>query len=144
MFVIAHQDAFRLLRKKRLLSVLQSDSSGVIRELTDAKGQPFHIKAKKIRRMLAGKQYQALCVSGENGDGNAFFARSDELVALDPLDGRYVILSPLLEVLNTEHGDRVFSGNANQESPPPFKSNAPGQIPCASTAHFSKEAPCPF
>jgi predicted glutamine amidotransferase len=113
MFGIAHQDAFRLLRKKRLLSVLQSDSLGVICKLTDAEGQPFHIKAKKIRRMLAGKQYRALCVSGENGDGNAFFVRSDELVALDPLDGRYVILSPLLEVLNTEHGDRVFSGNAN-------------------------------
>ncbi len=144
MFGIAHQDAFRLLRKKRLLSVLQSDSLGVICKLTDAEGQPFHIKAKKIRRMLAGKQYRALCVSGENGDGNAFFARSDELVALDPLDGRYVILSPLLEVLNTEHGDRVFSGNANQESPPPFKSYAPGQAPCASTAHYSKEAPCPF
>lgn len=88
MFGIAHQDAFRLLQKKRLLSVLQSDSLGVICKLTDAEGQPFNIKAKKIRRMLAGKQYRALCVSGENGDGNAFFARSDELVALDSLDGR--------------------------------------------------------
>ena len=144
MFGIAYQDAFRLLRKKRLLSVLQSDSLGVICKLTDTEGQPFHIKAKKIRRMLAGKQYRALCVSGENGEGNAFFARSDELVALDPLDGRYVILSPLLEVLNTEHGDRVFSGNANQESPPPLKANALGQATCASTAHYSKEAPCPF
>ncbi len=108
MFGITPKDAFRLLRKKRLLSVLQSDSSGVIRKLTDTKGRPFHIKAKKIRRMLADKQHQALCVSGENGDGNAFFVRSNELVALDPLDGMYVILSPLLEIINTDHGDRVF------------------------------------
>lgn len=65
MFGIAPQDAFRLLRKKRFFTVLQSDSSGVIRQLTDTTGQPFHIRAKKLRRMLAGKQNQALWVSGQ-------------------------------------------------------------------------------
>lgn len=64
MFGIAPQDAFRLFRKKRFLSVLQSDSSGIIRQLVDTTGQPFYIRAKKLRRMLAGKQNQALCVSG--------------------------------------------------------------------------------
>jgi hypothetical protein len=108
MFGIARRDAFRLLRNKRLVIVLQPDPSGVIRKLTDAEGQPFHVKAKKLRRMMAGKQRQALCVSGQNGDGNAFFVRCNELTALDPLDGRYVILSPLLEVLNTGYGDRQF------------------------------------
>jgi hypothetical protein len=130
MFGIAPKEAFRLLRKKRLLYVLQSDSTGVIRKLTDAKVQPFQLKAKKIRRMLAGKQRQALCVSGQNGDGNAFFVRSNELVALDPLDGRYVILSPLLEILNTDHGNRVFQEHPRQAAPI-FKSNAPEPAPSA-------------
>jgi hypothetical protein len=143
MFGIAPKEAFRLLRKKHLLYVLQSDSSGVIRKLTDAKGQPFQLKAKKIRRMLAGKQRQALCVSGQNGDGNAFFVRSNELVALDPLDGRYVILSPLLEVLNTDHGNRVFQEHPRQVAPI-FKSNAPEPVPSACPAHSPKEVPCPF
>ena len=112
------------------LFVLQPDSSGIIRQLAGTTGQPFYIRAKKLRRMLAGKQNQALCVSGQNGEGNAFFVCPNDLVTLDPHDGRYVILSPLLEVLNTEHGDRVFHEHPDQAMPH-LMSNALGPAPFA-------------
>ncbi len=108
MFGIDRARAFRLLKGRRHVNVVQPDSSGDVRVLVDEKtSEPYRINARKVRRVLAGKQKQMLCVSRNMHCDNAFFVRAQELVALDPLDGSYVILTPLVTVLGSKHGGRI-------------------------------------
>ncbi len=108
MFGIARARAFRLLRGRRYVNVVQPDSRGDVRVLVDEKtSEPYCINARKVRRALAGKQKQMLCVSRNVHCDNAFFVRAQELVALDPLDGSYVILTPMVTVLGSKHGGRI-------------------------------------
>ncbi len=108
MFGIGRARAFRLLRGRRYVNVVQPDSRGDVRVLFDEKtSEPYRINASKVRRVLAGKQKQMLCVSRNLRCDNAFFVRSQELVALDPLYGSYVILNPLVSVLGSQRGERV-------------------------------------
>lgn len=110
MFCVAKERTFRILRGKRRLKVLQPDGRGVVRELLDKRsGNQYFIAARKIRRALCGKQNLMLCKAGTNSDGNAFFAAIDEIIALDRLKGKYVILSPKIAVANTEFGASYFS-----------------------------------
>jgi hypothetical protein len=97
--------AFKLLHPRKRIPVLQADASGVISPLLDARTlAPFCVSTKKLRRALAGRQRQVLCTSRADGHENAFFARVHEFVALDPEQGQYVIISPLVLVLDTTHG----------------------------------------
>ena len=102
--------AFRLLHPRKHIPVLQPDVSGVICPLVDGHtGAPFLISTKKMRRALAGKQRQILCTCRCDGRENAFFARIEELVGLDPQRGEYVILSPMVHVLGTTHGEPLMA-----------------------------------
>ena len=102
MIALRRESAFRLLRCRRRVLILQPDPEGVIRPLVDARtGAPFRASTKKLRRALAGRQRQVLCVAAHDGHSNAFFARVEEFVGIDPLAGEYVILSPLVRVLDT-------------------------------------------
>ena len=108
MFGIDRERAFRLLKGRRYVNVVQPDSKGDVRALMDElTSEPYRINARKVRRVLAGKQNQMLCVSRNSHRGNAFFVRAQELVALDPLHGSYVILNPLVSVLGSQRGERV-------------------------------------
>jgi len=110
MFGIEQKEAFRLLHNRQYVNVSQCDDSGVIRVLADARsGELFRICAKKVRRALAGRQRQILCVTGGAGKGNAFYVWAEELVAIDSHDGSYVILNQNIKVLGAVHGDLVSS-----------------------------------
>lgn len=107
--MFATDRTFRLLRCRRRVPVLQPDQSGVIFPLLDAvSGIPFLVSTKKLRRALAGKQRQVLCRTWSPERENAFFGRIEEFVAVDPQAGEYVILSPLVHVLGTRHGDPLI------------------------------------
>lgn len=102
---IDRDHAFRVLPRAKRIQVLQPDADGVVRPLLDRKSNaPFLVSTKKFRRALAGRQRQVLCTSRADGHENAFFARVHEFVALDPEQGQYVIISPLVLVLDTTHG----------------------------------------
>ncbi len=76
MFGIDRAKAFRLLSGRRYVNVVQPDSSGDVRVLVDEKtAEPYRINARKVRRVLAGKQKQTLCVSRNMHCDNAFFVR---------------------------------------------------------------------
>jgi len=113
--------AFRVLHPGGRSLILQPDETGVIRPLADGKtGAPFFVSNNKLRRALAGRQRQVFCRCRSNGRENGFFARVDEFVGVDPDDGAYVILSPLVRVLQTTYGDpliRTCLNTASQSSP---------------------------
>jgi len=110
MYRISKKRAQQLLRGKRILKVFQPDERGVVRELVDeGTGEPYVVKAKKVRRAVSGKQNLMLCTSGQNSDGNAFFAAINEIVSIDRFNGNYVILSPKVVVANTKYGASHFS-----------------------------------
>lgn len=107
---IDRERAFKLLHPRRRILVLQPDPSGVICPLLDSQTEaPFLVSTKKLRRALAGKQRQVLCACCSGAGENAFFARIDEFVGLDPQHGEYVILSPFVHVLGTRHGDPLMT-----------------------------------
>ena len=102
--------AFKLLHPRRRIPVLQPNHSGVICPLLDGQTEaPFLVSTKKLRRALAGKQRQVLCACLADGRENAFFARIREFVGMDPQHGEYVILSPMVHVLGTRHGDPLIT-----------------------------------
>jgi hypothetical protein len=110
--------AFRVLHPGGRSLVLQPDDTGVIRPLADGTtGAPFFVSNNKLRRALAGQQRQVFCRCRANGRENGFFARVDEFVGVDPDDGAYVILSPLVRVLETTHGDPLIRTCPNSASP---------------------------
>ena len=112
---IDRERAFKLLPRRSRIPVLQADPSGVVVPLLDAKTQaPFVVSTKKLRRALAGWQRQVLCTARADGHENGFFAHTDEFVALDPEQGQYVILSPLIRVLGTRHGHPLMADAAPQ------------------------------
>ncbi|MEW6569308.1 MAG: hypothetical protein AB1449_14335 [Chloroflexota bacterium] len=101
---------FRLLRRRRRVPVLQPDKTSVVCPLLDAQsGAPFLVSTRKLRRALAGKQRQVLCKARSPGRENAFFARIGEFVGVDPQAGEYVILTPLVHVLGTRHGEPLIA-----------------------------------
>ena len=103
---------FRLLRCMRRVPVLQPDQAGVVRPLLDGpSGATFLVSTKKLRRALAGKQRQVLCTAQAGDRKNAFFARLEEFVGLDPVAGQYIILAPLVRVLGTRPGDPLVGGS---------------------------------
>jgi len=107
---IDQERAFKLLPRRSRIPVLQADPSGVVVTLLDANtAAPFLVSTKKLRRALAGRQRQVLCTARADGHENGFFAHVDEFVALDPEHGEYVILSPLIRVLGTRHGQSLMA-----------------------------------
>jgi len=104
--MFASDRTFRLLGCRRRVPILQPDESGTVCPLLDAEsGASFLASTKKLRRALAGKQRQVLCKARSPGRENAFFARIGEFVGVDPQAGEYVILTPLVHVLGTRHGE---------------------------------------
>jgi len=121
---IDRQRAFKLLPRRSRIPVLQADPSGVVVPLLDANtAAPFLVSTKKLRRALAGRQRQVLCTARADGHENAFFAHVDEFVAVDPEQGEYVILSPLIRVLDTRHG-RPLMADAAPQFPVAFPSQS--------------------
>lgn len=101
---------FRLLRCRRHVPVLQPDEAGAVCPLLDAPtGTPFIVSTKKLRRALAGRQRQVLCTARSAARENAFFARIEEFVGVDPQAGEYVILTPLVYVLGTTRGEPLMA-----------------------------------
>jgi hypothetical protein len=118
--MFASDRTFRLLRCRRRVLILQPDESGTVCPLLDAKsGAPFLVSTKKLRRALAGKQRQVLCTARPAGRENAFFARKEEFVGVDPQAGEYVILTPLVQVLGTRHGEPLTALLPTEANPIP-------------------------
>lgn len=114
MIALCCDRAFRLLRCRRRVLIIQPDAEGVIRLLVDARtGAPFRASTRKLRRALAGRQRQVLCTARSGERENGFFARIEEFVGVDPQAGEYVILTPLVHVLGTRHGGPLVPMPAN-------------------------------